>query len=69
MKIGIPKEIKNNENRVALPPAGVYELVQEGHEVLVEANAGIGSTFQTKPIEQSAQRSLLTLQTSGRLTW
>lgn len=45
MKIGIPKEIKNNENRVALPPAGVYDLVQEGHEVLVEANAGIGSTF------------------------
>lgn len=45
MKIGIPKEIKNNENRVALPPAGVYELVREGHEVLVEANAGIGSTF------------------------
>lgn len=45
MKIGIPKEIKNNENRVALPPAGVYELVQEGHEVLVEANTGIGSTF------------------------
>lgn len=45
MKIEIPKEIKNNENRVALPPAGVYELVQEGHEVLVEANAGIGSTF------------------------
>lgn len=45
MKIGIPKEIKNNEKRVALPPAGVYELVQEGHEVLVEANAGIGSTF------------------------
>jgi alanine dehydrogenase len=45
MKIGIPKEIKNNENRVALPPAGVYELVQEGHEVLVETSAGIGSTF------------------------
>jgi alanine dehydrogenase len=45
MKIGIPKEIKNNENRVALPPAGVYELVQEGHEVFVETNAGIGSTF------------------------
>jgi alanine dehydrogenase len=45
MKIGIPKEIKNNENRVALPPAGAYELVQEGHEVLVETSAGIGSTF------------------------
>lgn len=35
MKIGIPKEIKNNENRVALPPSGVYELVQDGHEVFV----------------------------------
>ncbi|WP_430609974.1 alanine dehydrogenase [Enterococcus sp. DIV0876] len=45
MKIGIPKEIKNNENRVALPPSGVYELVQDGHEVFVETGAGLGSTF------------------------
>lgn len=45
MKIGLPKEIKNNENRVALPPAGVYELVQDGHEVYVETGAGLGSTF------------------------
>ncbi len=45
MKIGIPKEIKNNENRVALPPAGVHELIQEGHEVIVETNAGIGSAI------------------------
>lgn len=43
MKIGIAKEIKNNENRVALPPAGVFELVNDGHEVLVETNAGTGS--------------------------
>ncbi|MCF1676184.1 MAG: alanine dehydrogenase [Tetragenococcus halophilus] len=46
MKIGIPKEIKNNENRVALPPSGVYELVQSGHEVAVETNAGYGSAFK-----------------------
>ncbi len=45
MKIGIPKEIKNNENRVALPPAGVYELVQDGHQVMVETNAGFGSAI------------------------
>lgn len=45
MKIGILKEIKNNENRVALPPAGVYELIQSGHEVFVEKNAGEGSAI------------------------
>lgn len=45
MRIGIPKEIKNNENRVALPPAGVYELIQAGHQVVVETNAGTGSAI------------------------
>lgn len=45
MKIGIAKEIKNNENRVALPPSGVLELVELGHEVLVETEAGIGSAI------------------------
>ncbi len=35
MKVGIPTEIKNNENRVAATPAGVHELVRRGHEVLV----------------------------------
>lgn len=43
MIIGIPKEIKNNENRVAITPAGVYTLVQAGHEVLIENGAGLGS--------------------------
>ena len=37
------KEIKNNENRVALTPAGVQSLVAKGHEVLIETNAGLGS--------------------------
>lgn len=45
MIIGIPKEIKNNENRVALTPAGVVSFVNAGHKVLVEKNAGIGSGF------------------------
>ena len=43
MKIGIPKEIKNNENRVGMTPSGVYELIQHGHTVYVQATAGEGS--------------------------
>lgn len=43
MIVGVPKEIKNNENRVALTPAGVYALVKAGHKVIVEKNAGVGS--------------------------
>jgi alanine dehydrogenase len=45
MVIGVPYEIKANENRVALRPAGVEQLVNDGHEVLVETNAGSGSGF------------------------
>lgn len=45
MKIGIPKEIKNNENRVGATPAGVKELVAHGHEVYVQDHAGEGSGF------------------------
>ncbi|MBM7656151.1 alanine dehydrogenase [Neobacillus cucumis] len=45
MYIGVPKEIKNNENRVALTPAGVVSLVKAGHTLLVEKDAGIGSGF------------------------
>ncbi|UQZ34401.1 alanine dehydrogenase [Paenibacillus sp. PK3_47] len=45
MIIGVPKEIKNNENRVAITPAGVVSLTAEGHKVLVEAGAGLGSGF------------------------
>ena len=45
MKIGIPKEIKNNENRVGMTPAGVAELVKHGHKVMVQHTAGEGSGF------------------------
>lgn len=45
MIIGVPKEIKNNENRVALTPAGTQELVKRGHTVYVQSSAGAGSGF------------------------
>ncbi|MHB8919096.1 MAG: alanine dehydrogenase, partial [Desulfocucumaceae bacterium] len=45
MKIGLPMEIKDNENRVALTPAGVYELARSGHTVYVQKGAGAGSGF------------------------
>jgi alanine dehydrogenase len=43
MKVGIPKELKNHEYRVAITPAGVHELARSGHEVLVQKDAGAGS--------------------------
>lgn len=45
MRVGIPTEIKNNENRVAITPAGVHELVRRGHTVQIQAGAGLGSGF------------------------
>ena len=45
MIIGIPKEIKNHEYRVGATPAGVFELVRAGHQVLVEKNAGLAIDF------------------------
>ncbi len=45
MKVGIPKEVKNHEYRVAITPSGVHELVRAGHQVFVERDAGIGSAI------------------------
>ena len=45
MKVGVVNEIKPDEYRVALTPAGARELVQRGHDVLVEGGAGDGSSF------------------------
>ncbi|MEU0372941.1 alanine dehydrogenase [Streptomyces sp. NPDC006283] len=45
MKVGIPREVKNNEFRVAITPAGVNELVRHGHQVFIEQNAGVGSSI------------------------
>jgi alanine dehydrogenase len=45
MRVGIPREVKNNEYRVAITPAGVHEFTRHGHEVFVEAGAGVGSSI------------------------
>lgn len=45
MKIGVPKEIKNNESRVAITPAGVEALKKEGHEVVIQTSAGVNAGF------------------------
>ncbi|GAA3147299.1 alanine dehydrogenase [Streptomyces rectiviolaceus] len=45
VKVGIPREVKNNEFRVAITPAGVHELVRHGHQVVIERNAGVGSSI------------------------
>jgi alanine dehydrogenase len=56
MKVGIPREIKNNEYRVAISPAGVLELVNRGHEVLVETEAGLGSSFTDTDFQNAGAR-------------
>jgi alanine dehydrogenase len=45
MKVGIPREVKNNEFRVAITPAGVHELTRGGHQVFLEKDAGLGSAI------------------------
>lgn len=51
MIIGVPKEIKNNENRVAITPAGVHALVNAGHKVVIEKSAGVGSGIEDSDFE------------------
>ena len=52
MKVGIPKEIKNNENRVGMTPSGVAELVRRGHQVYVQHTAGEGSGFSDEAYQK-----------------
>ena len=51
MRIAVPKEIMNNENRVALTPSGAQTLVHDGHEVLIETGAGEGASFPDSEYE------------------
>lgn len=53
MRIGIPKEIKNNENRVAMTPTGVINLKRAGHDVYIETSAGLGSNFKDEDYENA----------------
>ena len=62
MKVGIPKEIKNNENRVGMTPAGVAELVRRGHEVSVQHTAGEGSGFSDDEYVEAGARILPTIE-------
>jgi alanine dehydrogenase len=62
MIIGIPKEIKNNENRVALTPAGAMELSKRGHQVYVQATAGLGSGFSDAEYESAGAQILPTIE-------
>ena len=62
MKVGIPKEIKNNENRVGMTPAGVAELVRHGHEVSVQHTAGEGSGFSDDEYVKAGARILPTIE-------
>src|SRR2546423_1439016 len=57
MNVGVPKEIKSDEYRVALTPAGARELVQRGHDVVVEIGAGEGSAFLNSAYEAAGART------------
>lgn len=62
MVIGVPKEIKNNENRVSMTPSGVYELNKLGHRVYVQSGAGLGSGFSDGDYENVGALILESIQ-------
>lgn len=62
MIIGVPKEIKNNENRVALTPAGTQELVKRGHTVYVQSTAGVGSGFSDEAYAKAGAKMVPTAE-------
>ena len=62
MIIGVPTEIKNNENRVALTPAGATELVKRGHTVYVQSGAGSGSGFMDESYTAAGASLLPTIE-------
>ena len=62
MVIGVPKEIKNNESRVSMTPSGIYELNKLGHQVYVQAGAGLGSGFSDEDYQRVGAQILGSLQ-------
>ena len=62
MIIGVPKEIKNNENRVALTPAGALELTKRGHKVFVQKSAGVSSGFKDKEYTNAGAEILASIE-------
>ena len=62
MIIGVPTEIKNNENRIALTPGGVLELVKRDHTVYIQKDGGIGSGFSNEMYENAGAKLLDTIE-------
>jgi alanine dehydrogenase len=60
MKVGIPREVKNHEYRVAITPSGVHELIRGGHEVVIEAGAGVGSSIPDEDFTAAGAKILPT---------
>ncbi len=60
MKVGVPREVKNREYRVAITPAGVHELARHGHEVVIEASAGVGSSIPDEDFTAAGAKILPT---------
>ena len=58
MRVGVPKEVKNHEYRVAITPVGVHELVEHGHEVFIERGAGVGSSIPDQEYEAAGAKML-----------
>jgi alanine dehydrogenase len=67
MIIGVPKEIKNNENRVALTPAGAAELTKHGHKVYVQSTAGLGSGFSDEEYVAAGATMLPTIEETYKI--
>jgi alanine dehydrogenase len=62
VKVGVPREVKNHEYRVAITPAGAHELVRNGHQVYVEAGAGLGSSITDADFSQAGARIAATAE-------
>jgi alanine dehydrogenase len=62
MRIGVPKEIKNNENRVAMTPAGAVNMKKFGHEVFIEKGAGLGSGFSDEDYQSAGAKLVETAE-------
>lgn len=62
MIIGVPKEIKNNEDRVALTPSGTFELTKRGHKVYIQSTAGVGSGFTDQEYKDAGAKILKTIE-------
>src|SRR3954453_16648780 len=58
VKVGVPREVKNHEYRVAITPSGVHEFVRHGHAVLIESGAGLGSSISDEEFAAAGARIL-----------